>query len=175
MQNPTLAPPQPSEFSADFGKYIRLVPTGNVLEFLTNQHDEIVRLLLPLSEQQSLVHHAPFTWSIRQVVGHMTDCERVFGYRALRLARRDATPLPGFDEQAYMQASHFDQWELPVLVDEFSLARRGHLQMIRQFEPDDWTLQGTVCAQPMTTRAMVYALAGHAQHHLAILHRRLGA
>jgi hypothetical protein len=173
MESPAAVAPAPTEFGSDFGKYIRLVPAGDVLEFLSAQHDELIRLLSPLTPDQSLLYHAPYTWSIRQVVGHMSDCERVFGYRALRLARQDATPLPGFDEQAFMQAANFDRWSLPDLVEEFSLVRQGHLRMIRQFEPAAWGYSGIVCGQSMTTRAMVYAIAGHAQHHLEIVRRRL--
>jgi hypothetical protein len=149
------------------------VPEGDVLDVLHQQLPEMTALLAPLDDAQSLIRHAPYTWTIKQVIGHMTDCERVFGYRALRLARHDVTPLPGFDENAYMDAVDFDRVPLGDLVSEFESLRRSHLAMIAQFDGSAWEFAGTVNDHRMTTRAVVHVMAGHAAHHLAILHQRL--
>src|SRR4051812_18765462 len=97
----------PSEHAAEFGKYIALVPPGDVQVVLDQQLQDFTALLEPLTDEQALVRHAPYTWTIKQVVGHMTDCERVFGYRVLRIGRNDQTPLAAFDETAYMQHADF--------------------------------------------------------------------
>lgn len=165
--------PEPGEFGPDFGRYIRLVPAGDILLYLSSQADELVRLLRALSDAEALVHHAPYTWSIKQVVGHINDCERIFGYRALRMARNDSTPRAGFDEQAFMQHANFDRWPLGDLLGEFESLRRSHIAMFRHLVPEAWQRQGTANEQPMSVRAFAYAIAGHAQHHLDILRKRL--
>lgn len=171
---PAVARPEPPEYAGDFGKYIQRIPECDLVQFLRDQLDDMQTLLAGVSTEESLVHHAPYTWSIRQVVGHMSDCERVFGYRALRLARHDATPLAGFDENRFMAHAHFGGVPLADLVGEFASLRRSHIGMLAQLADDDWTFRGMVRDHPMSTRAMAYAIAGHAQHHLDILHKRLG-
>jgi hypothetical protein len=173
MPNPTLARPEPSEYAPDFGKYIQLVPEGNVQAFLAAQREELMGLLAGVPEHESTVPHPPYTWTIKQVVGHVTDCERIFGHRALRLSRGDATPLATFDENAYMQSASFDRWPLAELADEFDLVRRGHLSLFRHLEPEAWLRRGVVNDHPTTARAMAWAIAGHTDHHLRILHRRI--
>ena len=163
----------PSPYAAEFGRYIALVPPGDVQAVLQQQLQDFTALLESLTDEQAMVKHAPYTWTIKQVVGHMTDCERVFGYRALRLARQDAAPLPGFDENAYMEAVDFDRVPLGDLVNEFDSLRRSHLAMIAQFDESVWQFAGTVNDHRMTTRAVIHVMAGHAAHHLAILHQRL--
>lgn len=173
MSHPAGVAPEPAEYGGEFGRYISLLPPGDVLVFLDAQLTDLLQLLARLPEHESLVHHAPYTWSIRQVIGHMIDCERIFGCRALRLARNDATPLPTFDEQAYMQNCDFDRSSLADLLTEFEHLRRSHLSMLRRLSPETWLHRGTVSGETMSTRAMAFVLAGHAQHHLEILHRRL--
>jgi hypothetical protein len=173
MSHPAATRPDPSEYAADFGKYIQLVPAGDIQAFLATQLADLLALLSGLSDEQSLVHHAPYTWSIKQVVGHVTDCERIFGYRALRIARGDATPLASFDENEYMRNSNFDRCPFIELLDEFANIRRSHLAMFKHLEPEAWLRRGVVRDHPATARAFAYAIAGHAKHHLDILHRRL--
>jgi hypothetical protein len=175
MPNPAARRPEPTEYAADFGKYIQLVPAGDIQGFLATQLADLLALVSGLSDEQSLVHHAPYSWSIKQVVGHVTDCERIFGYRALRIARGDATPLASFDENAYMQMSNFDRCPFIELLDEFANVRRSHLAMFKHLESEAWLRRGVVNDHPATTRAFAYAIAGHAKHHLDILHRRLAA
>jgi hypothetical protein len=149
------------------------VPEGDLLATLAAQSDELRRLVGGLSDAQALAHHAPYTWSTKQVVGHLLDCDRVFGYRALRLARADATPLPGFDENAYMLSVDFDRYPLAELVDEFDALRRSHVAMFRHLEPAAFARGAVVNAHPITVRAIAYVMAGHTAHHLAILRKRL--
>jgi hypothetical protein len=167
--------PEAAECGPFFGKYVQLVPDGDVVAFLDSQLTELLGVLRNVSEPESLVHHAPYTWSLRQVVGHMTDCERVFGFRALWIARGDASPLAGFDETAFMAASAFDAVPLPALVAEFEHLRRSHILLFRHLPRDAWTRRGTVNAHPATARVFAWVMGGHAQHHLAIVRKRLRA
>lgn len=173
MSNIQPSRPTASEYAADFDKYVGLPPEGDLQSFLAKQLDKLLGLLAGMSEPESLVRHAPYTWSIKQVVGHLIDCERIFGYRALRIARNDATPLASFDENAYMPFADFDHWPIAELLAEFDHVRRSHLLFFRHLEPAAWLRQGIVLNQPMTVRALAYVIAGHAKHHLDILHRRL--
>ena len=166
--------PVVGEYGPGFGKYIGLVPEGDVLGFLEGQLGEFLGLLAGMTEVEAMTVHAPYGWTIKQVVGHMTDCERIFGYRALRIGRNDATPLASFDENAYMEHAAFDGVPIGELVGAFELVRRGHLMLFRHFGDEAWIRVGVVNGHPATTRAFAYAIAGHAKHHLDILHKRLG-
>ncbi len=167
--------PSSDEYSPSFERYIRLVPEGDVVEILEEQLGRMQALLQPLSDAQSLALHSPYTWTLKQVLGHLTDCERVFGYRTLRLARNDSTPLPGFDENQFMQFADFNVWPMCELLEEFCYVRRGHVLLLRHLSPVAWDWRGTVVGHAATPRAFAYAIAGHAEHHLAIIEKRLSA
>src|SRR5262249_46525225 len=111
--------PSPAEYAPYYGQYVELVPEDDVLAALQAQLDDVLALLRAAPEAEGPARHPPYTWSVKEVVGHMTDTERVFGYRALRFARGDATPLPGFDENAYARAADSDRRPLAALVAEF--------------------------------------------------------
>ena len=174
MASPVIARPEAGEYPAGVANYVQLVPAGDLVANLADQAADLEGLVGGLSDEQALVRHAPYTWSIKQVVGHMADCERVFGYRAMRLARNDVTPLPGFDENAYMASVDFNGYPLSDLLAEFELLRHSHHLMFSHLSPDAWLRKGVVNNHPMTTRAVACVMAGHAQHHLDILHKRLG-
>jgi DinB superfamily len=167
--------PTTDEYAPAFERYIHLVPDGEIVEILDKQLARVQALLRPLSDVQSMALHAPYTWTLKQVLGHLTDCERIFGYRALRLARNDATPLPGFDENQFMQFADFNVCPMPELLEEFTAVRRGHVLLFRHLSPLAWEWRGTVVDHPATPRAFAYVMAGHAEHHLAIVKQRLGA
>jgi len=173
MPNPFTTRPDVTEYAPAFGKYVQLALADDIQVFLADQLAEMMGLLSSLAERESLVLHAPYTWSIKQVVGHIIDCERVFGYRALWIARNDKTPLPSFDENAFMQAAAFNRWPFEELLAEFEHLRQSHLLMFRHLEPEAWQRRGVVNDHPATARAFAYVIGGHAKHHLDILHRRL--
>jgi hypothetical protein len=168
-----LSRPDAAEYPAPFAAYVGLVPENNVLPVLESQVGEVVALLRGLREDEVLRHHAPYTWSIKDVVGHLTDTERVMGYRALRFARADATPLPGFDENDYARAAGFDATPLADLLAEFEALRRSHLYFFRRLDAAAWSRRGTANGNPVTVRALAYVIAGHTRHHLNILRKRL--
>src|SRR5262249_15927998 len=115
----------------------------------------------------------PYTWSIKEVVGHLADTERVMGYRALRFARGDTTPLPGFDENEYAKVASFDRLSLPALVGELEIVRRSHVSLFRNLPVEAGDRGGGGNANRVTVRALAYILVGHGRHHTAILLKRL--
>jgi hypothetical protein len=166
--------PNSGDYVPDFERYINLVPAGDIAAFLDDQLKRTQTIFKPLSEAQSLVLHAPYTWTLKQVLGHVIDGERVFGYRALRLARHDPTPLPGFDEHVFMESADFNAWPIAEQLEEFSALRRSHVLLFQHLSPAAWDWRGTVLGQPATCRALAFVMAGHMEHHLAIVKKRLG-
>jgi len=167
--------PGPTEFAPFYAGYIALVPESDVVAALAAQLDDTLALLRPVAEADADVRHPPYTWTVKEVVGHLTDAERVFGYRALRFARGDATSLPGFDENAYAQAGGFDRVRLVDLAAGFEAARRSHLWLFRTLPEAAWARGGAANGSPVTVRALAYIMVGHARHHTAILRKRLAA
>jgi hypothetical protein len=165
--------PLATEHAPYFEKYIALVPEGDVLAVLQGQLTETLAFLRSIPEPEGNRRHPPFTWSIKEVVGHLTDTERIFGYRALRFARGDATPLPGFDENAYVRAAEFDRRALGDLVDEFEALRRSHLCLLRNLPEEAWSRAGRANDNGVSVRALAYIIAGHTRHHMAIVRQRL--
>jgi hypothetical protein len=165
--------PNSTEYNPDFGKYVALVPEEDILPALASQLEDTLALLRPVPEAQGNVRHPPYTWSVKEVVGHVTDCERVFGYRALRFARGDATPLAGFDENDYARAAESDRRPLADLVSEFEALRRSHLGMFGSLPEAAWLRSGTANGNSVSVRALAYVIVGHVRHHTAILRRRL--
>ena len=130
-------------------------------------------LLSGVADKDASVCHLPYTWTIKQVVGHLTDCERVFGYRALRFARGDRTPLPGFDENNYARFAESDQRSLHDLAAEFEAVRKSHLYLFHNLPPDAWKQRGSANGNDVSVRALAYVIVGHERHHTAILRQRL--
>jgi hypothetical protein len=167
--------PAAADFQPYFAKYTDLVPEDDIQPLLSKQLDEFLALMRPVSEETGNMRHPPYTWSVKQVVGHLTDCERIFGYRALRFARADATPLASFEENDYARTGEFDLVRLADLVSEFEAVRRSHIWLFRNLPADAWDRAGTANNNRLTVRALAYILVGHVRHHGAILKKRLGA
>ena len=158
-----------------FSRYTKLVPDGDALAALVGQVADTLALLRGVPDDQAGVLHPPYTWTIRQVVGHLIDGERVFAYRALRFARGDATPLPGFDENAYAAAAESDRIPLAELAAEFEAVRRATVLMFRHLPPAAWARRGVANGADLGVRELALAIAGHELHHAAILRRRLAS
>ena len=167
--------PDSTEYAAYYGKYIELVPETDIVAALAAQLEDVFPFLRGIPEAQGNVRHPPYTWSIKEVVGHLADCERIFGYRALRFARGDATPLPSFDENAYARAADSDRRPLADLVAEFEAIRRSHVLMFRNLPDAAWGRSGEANNNRVTVRAAAFILVGHTRHHTAILRKRLAA
>jgi hypothetical protein len=161
--------PDASEFAPFYAGYVAHVPETDVLRVLEAQPGELeacARLFRPPREQ---FRYAPGKWSVREVVGHITDAERVFGFRAFCFSRGDRNPLPSFDENEYVVRSGFDAQPLAELVDEFALVRRANLARLRQLDAEAWQQIGTASGKPISVRALAYIMAGHVRHHLHLL------
>jgi hypothetical protein len=165
--------PHSTEYAPYYERYVALVPEEDIRAVLEAQLAEVLALLGAVPEARGGERHPPYTWSVKEVVGHLTDAERVYGYRALRFARGDATPLPGFDENAYVRAAEFDRSPLRDLVGEFEAVRRGHLCLFRNLSDAAWARRGEANGSAVSVRALAYIMAGHARHHTAILRQRL--
>ena len=165
--------PDPSEYAAYYGKYIEPVAAGNVMELLKSQ-PVVLQSLRSLGDADSARRYAPGKWSVKEVVGHITDAERIFSYRMLRIARGDQTPLAGFDQQPYVDAAQFDRFPIGQLVDAFGTARASTLSIMDEIDGDGWARMGTASGFPVSARALAYIIAGHVAHHTDILRDRYG-
>lgn len=161
--------PNPSEYAESFGRYIVKVPDGDVVEILAEQIEDTVRLLAGVTDQQALFRYAPGKWSVKEVVGHIADTERVMSYRALRFARGDSTPLPGFDENRLVAHAGFDRRPLAGLLDELQAVRRATVALFRGLDPEAGVRQGVANEKTVSVRALAYVIAGHERHHREIL------
>jgi hypothetical protein len=169
-----LTRPASDEYPAAFGRYVERVPGGELLLLLERQRAQTAALLGGLSPEQGRFRYAPGKWSVTEVVGHLADAERVFAYRALRFARGDATPLPGFDEQAWMPAAGFARRPLADVLDEYGAVRAASLALFRSLDAESAARAGLANGQRVTVRALGYVIAGHELHHRAVLRERYG-
>jgi hypothetical protein len=172
MSRSALSRPAADEHAPYYSRYIAQVPDGDVIDILESQLAEMLRLLSPLGEARALQRYAPGKWSVKEVVGHITDAERVFAYRALRIARGDQTPLASFDQGAYVSAGRFDARPFASLLDEFFDVRRATLSLLCGLDEEAATRRGVAAGNPVSVRAVAYTIAGHAAHHVAILRER---
>lgn len=170
----TNTPPTESEHAEYFGLYIGRVPTGDILEHLQRQIAEFRGVLDSIDEPTAGILHGTYTWTIKQVVGHLIDVERVFGYRALRFASGDERPILGMEQNPWVQNTDYDSPTLSSLVDELEYSRRANLSFFKRIKLEAWDRRGVVDGNEMTVRAVAYCLVGHIIHHLDIIHRRIG-
>ena len=164
--------PQPNEAASYYSLYIDRVPGDNVLDVLTTQLQETVDFLSQISEQQSLHRYGADKWSMRELLGHVNDTERVFMFRALWFARGFQDPLPSFDQEIGFKAAGSDKISWAGHVDEFRAIRSATLAFFRNVPEDAWLRSGIASDNSVTVRALAYIVAGHVSHHLAILRER---
>src|SRR5262245_43161256 len=164
--------PRPEEVGAFYHGYIALVPEGDVLAALAAGLEETRALLAHFGEARGGQRYQPGKWSVKEIVGHVIDGERVFAYRALRIARGDATPLAGFEQDDYVAAAGSDRRRLADLVDELAHLRAANLLLFRSLQPADWERRGTASDNPVVACAFPYILAGHETHHRRVLAER---
>ncbi len=164
--------PDANEYASYYGRYVSLVPEGDIIATLSGQLDSTLKLLRSIDESKAGWRYAPDKWSIKELVGHVTDGERIFAYRALRIARGDRTPLPGFEQDDYVKYGHFDARRLDELAEEFELVRRSNLLMFRHLDAEAWQRRGTASDAEVSVRALAFIIAGHERHHMEILRTR---
>jgi uncharacterized damage-inducible protein DinB len=164
--------PDAAEFAPFYAGYVAAVPEGDIVSVLRRGGDEWQRMLAELPDARGDHRYAEGKWSIRQLVGHVSDAERIFTYRALRIARGDKTPLASFDENAYAETAGSDRRTLSALAEELRVVREASVALFNSLPDDAWTRTGTASEKTVSVRALAYIAAGHAQHHLKILKER---
>ena len=164
--------PQKDEYAAYYHTYVDKVPNGDIIKILKRQSDQIKKLLKNVSKKRALFRYSSGKWSVREIIGHMIDTERVFAYRALRFARNDQNDLPGFDENEYVRQSNYNDIKLKELVDEFCALRKSNAMMFKNFSDEITLRKGRANSNSFTVRAMAYIMAGHVNHHLGIIKER---
>ena len=166
--------PTDAEYAPFYAGYVKLVPETDILGVLAGQAAEIRRLVASVPAEKEGHRYAEGKWSIRQVLGHLVDAERVFGYRAFCFSRGERAALPSFDENEYVRAARSDATPLGDLVDELALVRESNLVVLRRLEPLEWARVGTASGHPVTVRALAFIMAGHPRHHVLVLRQRYG-
>jgi hypothetical protein len=174
MNTRTVGRPEADEIPSHYVGYIKRVPELDPVIACAGQIEATAALLRGLSESDATYRYARGKWSIKEVVGHLADVERIMAYRALRIARGDTTPLPGFDENTYVPIAKFDTRSLVDLVGELRTARAATLALLRTFDPEAWQRRGTASGKPVSVRALGYMIPGHERHHVEILRTRYG-
>jgi hypothetical protein len=169
MRNAASNFPEPGEYLPYFEKYISLVPQGDIVTILERQLEATLNLLGGLSETQAGARYAPDKWSIKELIGHLIDTERILAYRALRFARNDQTPIPGYEPDEYVRHAAFDSSRLSDLADEFEHVRRANLCLFRRLDGAAWLRRGLASGAEVSVRALAYIIAGHEIHHTRIL------
>jgi hypothetical protein len=165
--------PNANEYAPYYGRYIEPASArGDVLAALPKQIDEINSALGNLSDEQALFRDAPNEWTIKEVMGHMNDVERVFAYRLLCISRNDQTPLPGFEQDDYVRESGFNEYPIADLVNEFEFLRRANILAIKNMSTESTLRLGTASGNPVSSRALIYILVGHVEHHMASPHEK---
>ena len=169
----TIGLPKDGEYAPAFERYVaRVRGISQPLEELSAQRARVLARLSPLTEEQAQFRYAPDKWSVKDLVGHMCDTERIFAYRLLRIGRGDTTPLPGFEENDYARAAAAHQRQFSALLAEWTLIRDGTSALASSLPDADWTNRGTSNDAPITARALLYIILGHTEHHLAVLEDR---
>ncbi len=161
--------PEPTEYAPFYQRYVSLVPPGNLPEILEQQCEKTRFLLANLDENEGDNRYAPDKWSVKEVLGHIIDTERVMAYRALRLSRQDPTPLPGFDQELFIANGPYAACELTSLLEEFHAVRRSSILLFNHLPAEAWDRAGTVDGKHVTVRALAHIIAGHEIYHRRIL------
>ncbi len=168
----SLPRPGPDESAAFYHGYISEVPGEQIGTYLAEQLQDLERLMAPLDDVAARARYAAGKWSVKEVLGHVCDAERIFAYRLMRIARRDPTPLPGFDENAYVPAGDFDARPLGSLVGEFRALRLSTIALVDGLPPDAWDRKGQASGASVSARALAYIIVGHLAHHAGVLRER---
>lgn len=172
MTQTTIQRPADDEYLAYYGRYISLVPEGDIRAILAKQNESTITLLRGLSESQGGYRYAPGKWTIKELVAHLTDSERIFAVRALRFARADETPLPGFEENDYVKNGSFDVFPLADIVAGFENVRRSTVSLFKLMSTEASKRRGKANNAEISVRALAYVIAGHELHHMNILRTR---
>jgi uncharacterized damage-inducible protein DinB len=168
----TMRRPEASEYAEFYAGYISQIPGTDVVGVLEAQKLQMLQLFSARSERDGSFRYAPDKWTVKEVLGHITDAERVFTYRALRIGRGDKTPLPGFEQDDFIRNGAFERRTLMDLAEEFGMVRSATLALFRSFGEEVWDRRGVASQKEVTVRALAFITAGHQIHHRGILEER---
>jgi hypothetical protein len=164
--------PASTEYAEPYARYVANVPEEDILSAIEQQSTETQKLLASLDETKAAYRYAAEKWSVKEVLGHVIDGERIFAYRALAIARGETQPLPGWDENPYVASAKFDAWKLGDLSEHYALVRRSNIVLFRNFPDEAWDREGVASNNPITVRALAWIMVGHERHHLRVLRER---
>jgi hypothetical protein len=164
--------PETSEYAPYYGRYVSLVTTDDILAALRQQISRTTATFSKISEGHGNYSYAPDKWTVKQVLGHMIDVERIMSYRALSIARGDQTPLPGFEQDDYVASAGFNEISIAALLEELAAVRNATVLLFQQLNADAWGRQGIASNNKVSVRALAYIIAGHELHHLQVLNEK---
>jgi hypothetical protein len=166
--------PQSTEAASYYFNYIDLITSDEIVPVMESQMDETLRFLEGISEEQSLTSYAPGKWTIRELLNHVNDGERIFLGRALWFARGFQDPLPSFEQDVAVQAAKANQTPWSELVEEFRTVRLSTLSFFKHLPDEAWSRSGVASDNPVSVRAIAYIIAGHVAHHTQVLKEKYG-
>ena len=164
--------PEKSEYDPYYEKYVSLVDESELMATLERQPDEMRSITSKLAEERGTFAYAEGKWTVKEVLSHLIDGERMFAYRIFRIARGDRTPIEGFEQDGYIENSHANQRTFADLAEEFEMLRKANMLFFRNLGEQDWTRVGVANNVEISVRALAYIMAGHIRHHAAILRER---
>lgn len=164
--------PKENEYASYYSGYVGLVPDGDIIHILTEQVEETIQLLQGISEEQSLFRYDEGKWSVKEVIGHVADTERIMAYRLLCIARGETVSLPGFDENPYVLHASFDRLSIKEHIENLRAVRQSTVQLLKGLDSKEWARIGTANDVDVSVRALAYIIAGHERHHRRILKER---
>jgi len=167
-----LVRPAPTEYTPYYASYVEKVPVGDILHILAQQGNQTLALLSKVAEERAEHRYAPDKWSLKEVVGHLLDTERLFTFRALWFARQDPSPQPGMDQDDWITAGRFHQRSLADLLSEYRTVRTASLALFRGFTPRMWLRRGVANNVEFTVRTFPFIIAGHERHHVQVLQEK---
>ena len=161
--------PESTEYAEYYGKYIAKVPGTDLLKVLESERLQMLQLFGGRTDRDGSFRYAPGKWTVKETLGHITDTERIFSYRALRIGRGDKTPLPGFEQDDFVRTSGVAGRTLADLTEEFAAVRTASITLFRSFDEEAWSQRGVASQKEVTVRALGFITAGHQIHHRMIL------
>jgi hypothetical protein len=169
---PTIARPEPTEYTTYYDRYISLITGTDILGTLDSQRRQMLLLLCGREESEGNLRYAPDKWSVNEVLGHVCDTERIFAYRALRISRGDRTPIEGFEQDDYVRNAPFANRPLAEVIEDYIAIRRATLTLLRNLDEQAWLRRGIANKNEVSVRAIAYLTAGHELHHRRILEEK---
>lgn len=167
-----LQKPTANQYPEYFQRYVNLVPDGDIFEILKSNKEKMILLLSGLSDKQAEYRYAEGKWSIKEVLGHIIDTERIFAYRTLRMGRNDKTNIPQYDHDAYVAEAKFDNQKIADLIEHYKAVRDASISLVKSFDENAWERIGLSGGKEFITKCFPFIIAGHEIHHLGIIKER---